>query len=363
MTSEEKVKLISEVGEEIVGADELKVLIDSGKPLIAYDGFEPSGKLHIAQGLLRTININKMIKAGALFKMFVADWHALANNKMGGDLSRIQLVGRYFIEVWKACGLDLRYVEFVWASELVKTDGYWLTVIKIAKENSVNRIIRCSEIMGRSETETLSAAQILYPCMQTADIYFLGANITQLGMDQRKVSMLAREVGEKIGFWKPVVVSHHMLMGLGKPETDITNPLERTIKLKMSKSLPDTSIFMTDAPADIERKINKAYCPPGEIKDNPILEYFRYIIFEREELRENGQLTIKRSQNHGGNLDFNNYRELEDLYAKGDLHPADLKSAAVTYIDQLLAPVRKHFEDDPAAKNLKESVESFTVTR
>lgn len=27
--------------------------------------------------------------------------------------------------------------------------------------------------MGRSETDELSAAQILYPCMQCADIFFL----------------------------------------------------------------------------------------------------------------------------------------------------------------------------------------------
>ena len=32
---------------------------------------------------------------------------------------------------------------------------------------------RCGQIMGRSETEVLSAAQILYPCMQCADIFLL----------------------------------------------------------------------------------------------------------------------------------------------------------------------------------------------
>lgn len=41
--------------------------------------------------------------------------------------------------------------------------------------------------MGRAETDELSAAQIFYPCMQCADIFFLRADICQLGMDQRKV--------------------------------------------------------------------------------------------------------------------------------------------------------------------------------
>jgi tyrosyl-tRNA synthetase len=32
---------------------------------------------------------------------------------------------------------------------------------------------RCCQIMGRSDQEELTAAQIFYPCMQCADIFFL----------------------------------------------------------------------------------------------------------------------------------------------------------------------------------------------
>lgn len=32
---------------------------------------------------------------------------------------------------------------------------------------------RCSQIMGRNEQDDLTAAQIFYPCMQCADIFFL----------------------------------------------------------------------------------------------------------------------------------------------------------------------------------------------
>ncbi|PIV70708.1 tyrosine--tRNA ligase, partial [Candidatus Roizmanbacteria bacterium CG17_big_fil_post_rev_8_21_14_2_50_39_7] len=46
---------------------------------------------------------------------------------------------------------------------------------------------------------------------------------------------------------------------------------------KMSKSNPDSAIFMTDTTEDIKRKINKAYCLEGDIKENPILEYCKYI--------------------------------------------------------------------------------------
>ena len=87
MDTQSKLELINQVGEEIITAEELKDLLESKEHPIAYDGFEPSGTdIHIAQGILRAININKMAKAGIKFKMLVADWHAWANNKMGGDL-------------------------------------------------------------------------------------------------------------------------------------------------------------------------------------------------------------------------------------------------------------------------------------
>ncbi len=357
MTIEERLKLVKEVGEEIVTEAELKKLLESGKNLVAYDGFEPSGQMHIAQGILRTININKMVRAGFKFKMLVADWHAMANKKMDGELEKIQTIGKYFIEVWKACGMDQENVEFVWASDLVKNPDYWKLVLQIAKTNSYKRFIRTAEIMGRREDEQLTAAQIIYSCMQCADIFTLGIKVAQLGMDQRKVNVLAREVGPQLGFWKPVVVSHHMLLGLGKP-SKTEGKIEQTIELKMSKSNPDSAIFMTDSLDDIKRKVNKAYCPEGIVEDNPILEYFRYIIFESVD-----KVQIERSEKFGGNVEFDSYLQLADAYENNKIHPADLKTAGVKYLNKLIEPVRKHFEQNPYAKNLFEQVKSYKVTK
>jgi len=358
MTTDEKMKLIKTVGEEIVTEDDLKKLLVSEKNLAAYDGFEPSGQMHIAQGILRTININKMVKAGFKFKMLVADWHAMANKKMDGDLEKIQTVGKYFIEIWKACGMDQENVEFIWASDLVKNPDYWKLVLQIARTNSYKRFIRTAEIMGRLEDENLTGAQIIYSCMQCADIFTLGVKVAQLGMDQRKVNVLAREVGPQLGFWKPVIVSHHILLGLGKPPVFQGDKLDQTIERKMSKSNPDSAIFMTDSPELIKRKINKAYCPEGIVADNPILEYFRYIIFELFD-----KITIDRPEKYGGPVEYYFFSELVKEYEEKLIHPADLKTAAIKYLDKLIEPVRKHFEQNPYAKNLFEQVKSFKVTK
>jgi len=357
---DEKLKLIESVGEEIITREELKDLLKKKKNPVAYDGFEPSGEIHIAQGLLRTINVNKLISAGIKFKFYVADWFGMLNNKYGGDLEKIRLVGKYFIEVWKACGLDMKNVEFIWASDFIKEHPeYWETVLKLSMNASVNRVLRCGQIMGREESTSNPSAQILYPLMQAADIHHLGADIAQLGMDQRKVNMLARELFPKLGFKPPVIISHHMLMGLSEPKADKNlSSIDRKIEIKMSKSKPNTAIFMTDNEEDVYRKFKKAYCPEAKVEDNPILEYMKYIVFEKFK-----GITIERPDKFGGNVFFENYSDLEKAYLKKEVHPLDLKNSCAKYINELLIPVREYFKKNKKAKKLLEQVKSFQVSR
>ena len=351
LTVDEKISLLKEVGEEIIDEKELREMlkwkIENNKEIFAYDGFEPSGNIHIAQGLLRAINVNKLTKAGIKFKFLVADWHAAANHKFGGDLNVIKKVGDFFIEVWKVSGMDLSQVEFIYASEIVKDPKYWELVLNIAINSTLNRVIRCTQIMGRSETDALTASQILYPLMQAADIFYLPADICQLGLDQRKVNMLAREVASKLNKPKPVAIHHHMLMGLNKPPDTNLGGIERVIQLKMSKSTPDSAIFMLDSPDDVKRKINKAFCPPKQVIENPVLEYCKYIIFE---IIDN--FHVDRPEKYGGDVNYNSYEGLEKDFAKGKLNPPDLKPAVIKYLNQLLEPIRTHFEKNKKAKEL-----------
>lgn len=214
------------MGEECISAAELKDLIiakgrgTEGAGFNLYDGFEPSGRMHIAQGVFKAMNVNKCTFEGtnATFVFWVADWFALMNDKMGGQLDRIKIVGHYLIEVWKAAGMNLDHVVFKWASEEITqhADKYWPTMLDVARRFNITRVKKCCQIMGRMEG-SLTAAQILYPLMQCTDVFFLNANICQLGVDQRKVNMLAREYCDaaKISH-KPIILSHHMLFGLKK---------------------------------------------------------------------------------------------------------------------------------------------------
>jgi tyrosyl-tRNA synthetase len=362
MNIDEKIAVVKSVAAEVLTEDELRKIFTEKEHPLAYDGFEPSGNIHVAQGLLRAITVNRLATTGIRFVFWVADWFALMNNKMGGDLEKIRTLGEYYVEVWKACGMKLEHVQFVWASERMDNE-YWLRTIRIGMANSVERIERCGQIMGRGEKDTLSAAQIFYPVMQASDVFELDVDIMQLGIDQRKVNILAREMADKFGWKKPVAIHHGMLMGLQQIDTNLTGA-DAAVAKKMSKSNPDSAIFMTDDSKEVERKINKAYCPEGVAQDNPVLEYFAKIIFPLMPV-----VIIERPEKFGGNVSFSHYRELEEAYTtKGAdgkflVHPMDLKKTCAQCMNTLLEPVRAHFENDAKAKELLATVKSFAVTR
>jgi len=359
---EARLQLLRNVGEEIITEKELRTLLETNDHPSAYDGFEPSGLAHLPFGVLRPILVEDMLKAGVRMKLWIADWFAWVNNKMGGDLQKIQEVGRYFVEVWKAAGVDMGKVEVLWTSDAAKQEEYWKKVVVVAQNSTLARAQRALTIAGRTTKGSMQTAQLFYPMMQVADIFWLDVDICQLGVDQRRANILAREIADKLKWKKPVAVHHHMLIGLqGKKEPegfDENGAMDTEISSKMSKSKPETSIFVHDSPEDIMKKVNSAYCPPKVLEGNALIEYSRYIVF-----RKRKSLRIERPEKYGGNVEFNSAAELETAYAAGELHPADLKKGVGEALDGIIAPIREHFVKDPHARKLYETVRAAEKTR
>jgi tyrosyl-tRNA synthetase len=359
---EERMSLVKRVGEEIITETELKELLEKKSHPTAYDGFEPSGLAHLPFGVLRPILVDDMLKAGVRMKLWIADWFAWVNNKMGGDLAKIQEVGRYFVEVWKAAGVDMSKVDVLWTSEAARNEEYWKKVVTVAQNFTLARAQRALTIAGRTSKDAVQAAQLLYPMMQVADIFWLDVDICQLGLDQRRANILAREIADKLKWKKPVAVHHHMLIGLqGRKEPegfDENGALDAEITSKMSKSKPESSIFVHDSSEVITKKINSAYCPPKVVEGNALTEYSKYIIFRKQK-----SLRIERPEKYGGTVEFSSYQELERAYVEGSLHPADLKRGVGEALDGIIRPIRDHFEKDPSARRLYEVVKSTETTR
>lgn len=97
---------------------------------------------------MKIINVNKLTSAGCRVKIWIADWFAYMNNKLGGDLKKIRVVGDYYKEIFQAAGMNIENVEFLWSSDEINARGdeYWPLVMDIACRNSLAQIKRYTHV-------------------------------------------------------------------------------------------------------------------------------------------------------------------------------------------------------------------------
>ena len=317
MDVEKRLELIKRNTEEIIG--DIGGLLKKKKKPIVYCGYEPSGPMHLGH----FVTITKLIelgKAGFKVKILLADVHALLNRKGSErEISR-------FVEAWKktvkAIGID---AEVVLGSDFQFKKDYQMDVMRLAQNSTIQRGLRSMQEIAR-DVENATISQLLYPLIQVVDIKALGVDVALGGLEQRKVHMIGKDMSkiidyDFIAFHTPLITS---LKGPGQ---------------KMSKSIPGSGIAVTDSFEEIKTTMKGAYCPEKEIKDNPVLQIAKLILFPHLEM-----LDIKRDNKFGGNLIFSSYKELEDDFEKGKLHPLDLKNAVAEGLEKIIAPIRKNFK-------------------
>jgi tyrosyl-tRNA synthetase len=349
---EGKIDLISKPPiEEVVTVQDLRDLLETDAHPSHYIGLEISGLLHLGSLMLTGFKINDFIKAGIKCKIFLADWHSYINNKFDSDWDKIKSASKYYAEAFK---FFCPGVNIIMGSDLyADSKSYWENLVRFSKHVTLSRNTRCLTIMGRSEKDHLHFAQYLYPPMQAVDIETIDASIVHAGMDQRKVHMLAREVFPKMKWKVPVAVHHHLLPGLSEPVNSMSQSNDNAkISSKMSKSKPWTCVFIHDSEKEIHDKLKKAWCPEGQVKNNPVLEIAKYISFH-----ETKEFKVDRSRKFGGPLSFTEYQQLETIYLEKKLHPVDLKSAVADSVNQKIQPIRKFFESKTHLLKVYESEE------
>jgi len=313
----DRLALIKRNTEEIVTQEELERLLETKESPTAYVGYEPSGKIHMGHFL----TVNKLVdlqNAGFEVTVLLADVHAYLNEK--GTMEEVREIADFNKECFIALGLEEGKTKFVYGSDYQLEPDYMLSVLKLARDTTLNRAKRSMDEVSRS-ADNPRVSQMVYPLMQAVDIAMLGVDVAVGGIDQRKIHMLAREGLPGLGYKAPICIHTPILLGLdGK---------------KMSSS-SNNYISMDDSGKAVKKKINKAFCPEGDIVDNPVLALFKYHIMPRFE-----EITIHRPEKYGGDLHYRGYEELEAGFASKELHPMDLKAGAADYMNRILEPVRE----------------------
>jgi tyrosyl-tRNA synthetase len=235
------------------------------------------------------------------------------------ELAKIR--AKYYKKCFESLGMEK--VEYVFDSDFKYDKDYAEKVYKLSVLVTQKRALRAASEVCRLRNPKVS--ELLYPVMQTVDCWKLGVDVAYSGTDQRHIYMLSREILPKIGLKQPTLVMTPMLSGLVKG-------------VKSSASVPESNIKIYDEPSVIKKKIASAWCPP-EAEGNPVLEYYKYIIFPRF-----GSIKIKRPEKFGGDIEFKEYKDLERNYLTKSIHPSDIKSDLAKRLAEILEPCRKFFE-------------------
>lgn len=333
METAERVDLASRGAVELLTPDELTQLFAREAHPKAYIGFEPSGPLTVGH-LVTARKMRDLVEAGCDLTVFLADWHAWINDKLGGSLERIEASGREMQAAFAALGVEGERVHYRWAHELVEKPGYWDRVVRVAKATTLARTKRAMTILGRSEEEaSLDTAKLFYPAMQAADVFELPVDLAYAGLDQRRAHVLAREVAHHYGW--PVPVGLHTALISSLKGGGRMDPVTGAVDGKMSKSDPGTALYLTASSSEVEARIRAAFCPAKEVEGNPVVELARYAILPWE-----GSLEVTNAKDPAKSVAFTDPTSFVTAYSNGEVHPTDLKAAVTRALDRILAPVR-----------------------
>lgn len=314
MELKDKLELIKNNTEEIVTEEELKKILRDKKKPVVYCGYEPNGPMHLGH----FVTITKLMdfeKAGFKVIILLADIHAMLNRKSEDSIKKE-------IENWKktikAIGIK---AEIVLGSSFQFSKEYQFEVMKASQSMSLNRGLRSMQEVAR-DVENATISQLWYPLMQVVDIKHLKADVALGGLEQRKIHMLGKDIENVTG---------HKFIAIHTPLiTSLKGPGQ-----KMSKSVPGSGVSIIDSEEEIRKSLSEAYCPPKEIKENPVLQLNKLIIFPLLK-----KVNIKRPTKFGGDKEYQKYEEMERDYEKGNLHPLDLKNSTILSLEEIIKPIR-----------------------
>ncbi|XP_037933333.1 tyrosine--tRNA ligase, cytoplasmic-like [Teleopsis dalmanni] len=338
LTAAEKKEFITRNLQEVLGEEKLNTILKE-RDLKIYWGTATTGKPHVAY-FVPMCKVADFLKAGCEVTILFADLHAYLDNQKA-PWSLLELRSKYYEAVIKAMlssiNVPLEKLKFVKGTDYQLSKEYTLDVYRLSSVVTQHDAKKAgAEVVKQVDNPLL--AGLLYPGLQALDEEYLKVDAQFGGVDQRKIFALAEKYLPQLGYEKRIHLMNPMVPGLAGG--------------KMSSSEVDSKIDLLDSPANIKKKLKRAFCEPGNITDNGLLSFVKYVLFSL--FKEGEGFEINRTEENGGDITFHNYKELEIYFAESKLHPGDLKATVEKYINRILDPIRKAFET-PELQKLSEA--------
>ncbi|XP_021933923.1 tyrosine--tRNA ligase, cytoplasmic isoform X2 [Zootermopsis nevadensis] len=334
---ENKQILISRNLQEVLGEEKMIEVLKE-RDLKIYWGTATTGKPHVAY-FVPMAKIADFLRANCEVTVLFADLHAYLDN-MKAPWELLTRRSEYYEQVIKAMletiGVPLEKLKFVKGTDYQLSREYTLDVYRLSSVITEHDAKKAgAEVVKQVEHPLLSG--LLYPGLQALDEEYLHVDAQFGGVDQRKIFTFAEKYLPQLGYAKRIHLMNPMVPGLAGG--------------KMSSSEEDSKIDLLDGPAAVKKKLKKAFCEPGNVADNGVLAFVKHVLFNL--FSQDEGFRVSRDAAYGGDATYQTYEELELAFGREEVHPGDLKAAVEGYINRLLEPIRKKFED-PALKMLTE---------
>lgn len=214
-------------------------------------GLRPTNNLTIANYLGAVRPIIEMQNSGQSIFLFVADLHALTDK----EPSIAKMYSRDIVLDYIALGVDPQKVTIYNQSDIA-AEVSQLTLF-LMRHITVAELMRVPTLKDKIKAglgqETANSLLANYPVMMAADILIQKAKAVPVGKDQAPHLEVARELarrfnkqyGEVLFIPENLDVQQINILGLKGPQ-------------KMSKSIPEQAIFLTDTADVVANKIKKA---------------------------------------------------------------------------------------------------------
>lgn len=252
---------------------------EKGNKFYLYTGRGPSDQIHIGHlvSYMFTKQLQDAFKAKLLFQMTDDEKFLFKPNLSIEETNRLAYDNALDII---ACGFDPNRTEIFSDIDYAKT--LYRQSLRVAKHLTFSSV----KAMFGFEHST-NVGSIFFTSMQSVPAFLESArqnkNIPCLivhGVDQDTHFRATRDVLPKLGYYKPASIQCKFTPGLGKGG-------------KMSSSEPETAIFTTDNPKQIEKKIMSSFTGGKETVEEqkkfggnpdicPIYQYF-YLLFEEDD--------------------------------------------------------------------------------
>jgi tryptophanyl-tRNA synthetase len=226
------------------------------KPVLV-SGIKPSGRLHLGNylGMIQnSVALQNSNKYRCFY--FLADLHSLTEEfkPEGKSAQLLDVIADYI-----ALGLDPEKSVIFQQSQIPAHSELAWIFNTITPMGEMERMTQYKDKKSLRQAESVNVGLLTYPALMAADILLYSPQVVPVGDDQLQHLELTRTIARKFNKkFGQTFLEPKALMGVVPRVMSLKDPSK-----KMSKSQPETCLFLDDEPKVVLEKIKRATTDSG----------------------------------------------------------------------------------------------------